>query len=409
MTVSRSFLINENQSRPSTALRRQILNPAMWLLCFVPCMIPTQAFGQASAGYVVEVIPIDNTNKNVEVLVNGANNLGMVIGRDSSGTGFVYDHFGYIGNARTVHLITEWILVPGSYPVSSCVGINDAGQIVGYFQNELQQRIGFYLDLDWWGVIPQPSWDYLPAPPDSVSYYGQRINDNGLVFIQSSKQTSDGERYGYGYLFDTTAVAPTLTRIVDPAGVPFQAFCTGINNSGQVCGSFDGASETAGFRLTPGIRLETLPCSAVGINNFGVVAGSTVVQSTRKLTTRVACRYDNALDRLATVESNAIDINESGDIVGYISGPDGIKAALYHESSLGWQPLADIVVSGTATDLAHWSNSTAHRNIYCIANRGGTGFGQIVATATVSSTSGKGRNTVTIKDRRVYMLTPYLL
>lgn len=109
------------------------------------------------------------------------NNLGMVVGFHTVGgvpTGYVYDHFGLIGDVKTVHSLTEWIPVemavqPGG-TTSSCVGINNLGQVVGYFSNAQSQRIGYYLDLDVIGGGIPPSWDFLPTP--SGSSYGKLIS-----------------------------------------------------------------------------------------------------------------------------------------------------------------------------------------------------------------------------------------
>jgi hypothetical protein len=281
------------------------------------------------------------------------------------------------------------------------VGINNLGQVVGYFSNATSERIGYYLDLDLIGGGTDSFWDYLPTPSDSSSSYGKQINDNQDVLIYSPVMSQ-------GHLCNLDDLASGTWTLTDPtSGVPF-AFSTAtrvdLNNLGQVVGN---TLDSSVFRLTPGVLLEFPPLdnSMCSINDAGLMAGTLPATGSRKRgTPRQACRYDSEgqIEVLSSVESFAYDINNDGDVAGRVEGNN----AVYHDSLDTWYLLDNLVV-GSDADLDLWYQTTGKRAIN-IADRGATGFGQMLALVNTTSSTGSGKNKVTTTVTRFFVLTPEL-
>lgn len=235
----------------------------------------------------------------------------MVVGFHNPGgvkAGFVYDHDGLIGTVRTVHSLIEWIDIPTGWTKSSCVGINNFGQVVGYLEKTIgtqTQRIGYYLDLDLIGRGVSKSWGYLPTP--SVSSNGVRINDYQDVLIYS-------EDTYQGHLYNLTST--NLVTLEDPSSsVPLAINFTGtrLNNARQVVGRDLNLSV---FRLTPGLLLEFPPLIGFpSINDDGEMAGTLRATGSNKTASPArACCYSffpQVVEGLSSISSNSSDIMPS--------------------------------------------------------------------------------------------------
>lgn len=380
----------------SCTLRRGLCFSFLTLVA--SCLLLTPAAGQVP-NYRLKQIPISEGPSGT-VQANQMNNLGMVVGFHTVGgvpTGYVYDHFGLIGLEKTVHSLTEWIPVQPGWTTSSCVGINNLGQVVGYFSNATSQRIGYYLDLDLIGGGTTPSWGELPKP--SGSSYGKLINDNQDVLIYSS-DTFHGHLYNLASGTFRTLTVPT-------SGAPL-AFTTAtkvdLNNSGQVVGN---TLDNFAFRLTPGVLLEFPPLeksSTCSINDVGLMAGTLPATGSGKTATpKRACHYGSQIHVLSSVESFAHDINNDGDVAGREGGVN----ALYHDGLKRWFLLDDLVV-GSAADLDLWYQTPGKRAINLSDRKATTGFGQILALVNTTSSTGSGKNKVTTTVLRFFVLTPEL-
>ena len=366
-----------------------------FLTLMLSCLLLTPAAGQIP-NYRLQLIIVGEEET---VQANQMNNLGLVVGFHSPGgikTGYVYDHFGLIGAPVTVHSLTEWIpVLPDGWTTSSCVGINNLGQVVGYFSNAQSQRIGYHLDLDILGGGTTPSWGFLPTP--SGTSYGKLINDNQDVLIYSS-DTFQGHLYNLA--------SGTFTTLTDPtSGAPLGfsiATRVDLNNLGQVAGNtLDGSV----FRLTPGVQLEFPPFekSMCSINDAGLMAGTLPASGPRRTgTPRRACRYGSQIEVLSNDASSAYDINNNGDVAGQI----GSENPIYHDGLDTWVWLDDLLV-GSEADLGIWYQTTGKRAIN-IADRDATGFGQILTLVNTRITTGSGKNRTTTTIRRHYVLTPEL-
>lgn len=236
-----------------------------------PFAIQSKTAQAQGVQYVMHEIPLVQQNAPFFGVINGMNQLGMVIGNHSPGgikTGFVYDHFGLLGNPGAVHSLTEWITNPPEFPFSSCVGINEMGQIVGLFEATVgteTNRAGYLLDLDMFAATPAPAWRYLPIPLGATSSYGRRINNLGLVCIES--QYPDYAEY----LFDSSDPDAELQPIVDPStNAPVSSARVGdLTDAGHLGGDSSGR----GYLLQPGISLQYLPIRGVNLNEQGILVG----------------------------------------------------------------------------------------------------------------------------------------
>ena len=373
---------------------------------------------QVPVEYRIKRIPVADGTGSHDV-----NNLSMVVGGHSPNgsslrVGYIYDHLGIIGAPRTVHSLDEWIPNLDGWSGAVCTGINDAGQVVGILKDTVDNATvgkGFYLDLDIFSESPTPTWQYLPAPPDSTYFYGRRINNAGDVIVPFRQD--DVNR---AYLFNPANYNPNdpatdYEVLLDPAtGSPLllDSLSVTLNNSRQVVGQL-GSYE--GFRLTPGVALEIIPFSnhrSITINDSGTVAGTirTEMPSDKGKKTRqvnVAARFDmqGNVQLLTDQASGSFDINQSGDV-----GIDVLNSLyLYHsntneEVGYGLLSLDDLVV-GTEDDIAFWSEAIS--GIRAMNNRDETtGFGQIVVKSMVFSITGKGKQRAGTYEYRHFLLTP---
>ena len=377
----------------SSILMRRLHFSLLWLV--MSGLLLTPAVGQVN--YRLQRIPIV-VGLSQTGLVNEMNNLGMVVGAHTPGgviTGFVYDHYGFFGAEKTVHSITKWIAIPAGWTKSSCVGINNYGQVVGYFEKTIgtqTQRIGYYLDLNLIGGGVSTSWNYLPTP--SVSSYGVKINDNQDVLIYSA-DTYQGHLYNLESTNLLTLKNPSSSV---PLALDFARLK--LNNAGQVVGRDVNLSV---FRLTPGLLLEFPPLTGFSsINDDGEMAGTLPATGLNKTATPArACRYSflQQVEGLASTGSYSSDINNSRDVIGGLAG----SPAMFRNGE--WLLINPLVVG----DTTFWNKPNASKGPISLSERDGTGFGQILVQVDVSTTTGSGRRTVTTTEKGFFVLTPELL
>lgn len=380
------------------------------------CLAMTHPLSQASAqvpvNYRIEQIPVENA------YVNHMNNWGLVVGYEwinGERMGFIYDHFGILGQAKTVHPLTEWIPNLDGWSGSSCLAVNDQGQLVGYFADSVNgTRAGFYLDLDLFAAQPSPGWEYLPNPEGSTFYYGDNINSNGDVIIFSEV---NGGPVNHAYLFNPAEFDPDAPQtfpslVTDPAtgaalSLKAQVSTNTLNASRQLVGRL---TDGTGVRLTPGVQLESLPLAPTSINDAGLVAGAFGIQVPGKgkktSTINVAARFSSVADPLTSLESFSNDINHEGDVAGRFAtgSPLLFHADVGATAGHGLLDLNTLVV-GTEDDLTHWFSAT-NQSALLLNDRDTTGFGQVVISSSAVQTTGKGKNRVTVTDNRLLILTP---
>lgn len=181
---------------------------------------------------------------------------------------------GYHGSGATGHPNQGFVLtLPNTFvsqnvpkfAQTQVIGVNNAGQIAGFYITEAGVTFGFYHDY---------------AGFHSVWYPGTTFNQ--LLGINNMGQTAgyyaDSAGNDHGYTFGYNADLFQLLTFVSSSVVSVQQ--TGINDLGEICGFYvDGNGVNHGFTLTGG-TFTTLDfpgstfTQALGLNNSGWVVGT---------------------------------------------------------------------------------------------------------------------------------------
>ncbi|MEI6270512.1 MAG: hypothetical protein WCP01_16675 [Methylococcaceae bacterium] len=215
---------------------------------------------------------LDSLNTNVgHIIPRDINNSGQITGNYSNGNPSPY---GFIYNQGTYSFID----VP---PNGLITGINDSGQLTGWFQNNADAH-GYIFDLntntystlDFLGGIPSGinnskqvvgnfgeydsitnSFTTISHPNASTTTFGNGgtfatgINDRGLV---TGFYSYNGQA-GHSFIYD----GKTYTTFDDPSSIAQSVYsggtyAQGINNIGQVVGYYlDSTGQSHGFLATP--------------------------------------------------------------------------------------------------------------------------------------------------------------
>ncbi|MCA9217797.1 MAG: hypothetical protein KDB27_32230, partial [Planctomycetales bacterium] len=362
---------------------------------------------------------------------NDFNNQNLVVGHSrftDGATVVLYDHDGVLGMPRSAWSLDDFIAVPAEFSSTSILDINDSGQFVAYLKRDDGTRESILVDLfDASGGL-SPIWRYLNVPSSSGLSYAKRINDLGQVLGQFLDDVSGDT---YAFLLDSNNPSSTPVVLTDPTnGAPIAITdpeLLGLNNWGQVSGNvltggISGAyAVTQGFRLTPAVEMLLTPLDGTirsayirDMNDFGEMTGEAEVAvsgSGRKGKTTISSRGirfdDLGYDWLPpTVPVFCWDINNAGDVLGSIHTTDGSREAqfLVHDSKLIY---LDDVVTGDPDDVDFWHAAT-HFSHQHMNDRDATGDGHVFARAEVAVTTGKGRKQTTTTETRYFMLTPEL-
>lgn len=339
------------------------------------------------------------------VVMNGMNDWGMVFGYHDSpdgttarpGRGFVYDHEGMIGIPKTVHSLDEWIPTPPGYIGSSILGINNNFQAVGYFSDSTGGRIGFFLDLmtEEWQLLPRPLW--------SAFSYGIRINDDGDVVILSQNTVSSPTRFQVDVVNISTGFLIPIQSYSDVRRV------WDLNNYGQVMVSLMDHSNTIIDYLAQTRTPIPSSYSLTSLNDSGVGAVSyTVPVSFGRTESRVGRLYQGILETLSNFNSNASDINNSGDVLARVNLSITSTTSVYTNES-GWKRVNDAVkLAANTLEWQFWTNlNTKSKNVARISNRI-DGACWMAGSATLTKTTGSGRRAVTTTETRWYLMVPVL-
>jgi probable HAF family extracellular repeat protein len=179
--------------------------------------------------------------------------------------------------------------VPGG-TASFAIGINDAGQIVGYF-DDATGRHGFLKDGSIYTTVDVPGATRTEA---------NGINSTGQIVGYFGDATGT-----HGFLKD----GDTFTTLNYPGAGDTLAY--GINDSGQIVGVFNAGGLGHGFFYTAG-SFTTTPLLGTGINDSGQIVGTggnlSLLYSDGNLT---RIHYPDS------VNTYAIGINNSGEIAGW--------------------------------------------------------------------------------------------
>lgn len=281
------------------------------------------------------------------VRANGINDAGQVVGQfrqftDPTCTG-VGCNFSTVGFELSGATYTT--LLPASATAASAGGINNADQVVGYFQFPTIDDHGFLWDGSTYTTVD------VPGAVDTVA---SGINDAGQV-VGYFDGSDPGSQASQAFVFDGS----TFTTLNVPGADP-TAF-TGafsINSVGQVVGSFsDGSGTYHGF-LKTGEAYTTLDVPgavytlAQGINNTGQIVGesyegSHIVHGFLRSGTTYSQIYVPGASF-----TNATGINSPGQIVGTFgdaSGSHGFVATpISMESQITGRSLVAVTIFGSS-------------------------------------------------------------
>jgi probable HAF family extracellular repeat protein len=237
----------------------------------------------------------------IECLSHARNNVSR-----STNHGFLYSGGSYIP-----------LNVPGAV-ATYANGINDAGQIVGYYRDGTGTH-GF--------LFSGGSYTTLNAPASFATYaYG--INDARQVVGYYSGNTTHGSFIYSGGSY--------YTNLISPIGV-----ATGINASGQIVGFGYGGIPFTGDNgyLQTGSSYTALDVPGAfntvvwGINDLGEIVGGFNCSSSLCPGTNFIEQgfiydgvYTSINDPLATINTEAFGINNEGQIVGWYDNGYGFLA-----------------------------------------------------------------------------------
>jgi hypothetical protein len=144
----------------------------------------------------------------------------------------------------------------GTVTNSAATGINNHGDIVGYFANGGANYYGFHYDGSTYSMI---------SVPGALYTFPAGINDNGDVV----GRYYDGTSY-YGFLLPDGGLLQTLDLGPD-------TMVLGINNSGQYVGEVGQYPNISGFYWDGAqynyFQVAGMNTALSGINNNGVIAG----------------------------------------------------------------------------------------------------------------------------------------
>ena len=206
-----------------------------------------------------------------DVYVFGINNSNNVLGRSDNG------YFLMRTKAGTIEYVPLGLK---GYPVADFTGLNDAGQLVGYYTGSDGYVFGFIQDGDEhvWLMYPDDYSGCNVVNTPQCGTYVTGINNTGKV--AGYYITATGVQHGFVYDGDIfTSVDHPDNRSVNPINI----HVSGINDSDKVVGAFWGADFYAhgfvadGVNFTvvdhPGATRTGSGSFLTGINNSNLLTG----------------------------------------------------------------------------------------------------------------------------------------
>ena len=149
-------------------------------------------------------------------------------------------------------------------------GINDPGQIVGVFTGRHGTSHGFLYSDGSYTTLDDPV-GHCGGTDGSCTASMMRARSSGTTAVATSGV--------HGFLYS----AGTFTPVDDPMATPGGTFARGINDAGQIVGTYSDGSGGHGFLYDPNSGIYTTlddPLAtarntiAYGINDFGQIVGT---------------------------------------------------------------------------------------------------------------------------------------
>jgi N-acetylmuramoyl-L-alanine amidase len=254
--------------------------------------------------------------------------------------------------------------VPNATTGTAAYGINNAGQIVGFFGNASGGH-GFLREAG------GTTWTTIDVPNTTNGTQAFGINDTGQIvgiFVDASGQ--------YGFLRE--AGGTMWTTIDGP-----NTFAYGINNSGQIVGSYlIGAGYHGFLRGAGGTSFSTIDppnpgthsVEARGINNAGQIVGRFIDGSGfHHGFLRDAGGTFTTIDYPGQVATYAYGINDTGQIVGiFLDATTGLWRSFLRDAG---GTFITIDVPNATTGTQAWGINNAGQIVGIFGNAsGGHGF-----------------------------------
>jgi probable HAF family extracellular repeat protein len=234
---------------------------------------------------------------------------------------------------------------PRGSTASAAVRINERGQISGMIG--LPESIQVFRS----GGRDMILFASLPGSEGLNIDYVADMNDEGVII---------GDSPGYVRV-QFMSVGETLERIPLPG--TFNRV-SGINNRGEIAGAYSTNQSTwTGFVYSNGV-LRILPrlvalgeVATSGINNNGEVVGtaSTIDTNAHTYTLHAVLFSSTGVTDLGTLPgdgfSSAVDLNDTGDIIGSSTGERGGRAFLYKDNVMREIEVVPPFISVAATAI----------------------------------------------------------
>ena len=301
----------------------------------------------------------DTPNSAGSKYANGMNNLGQAVGwyirEDGDKRAYLYDPAIDLDSAVDLNDIAP---APEGWVISSGVGLNDSGLVVGSIEliDNRAVRRGFLLNR----AADPPTIEFLPAMPGEQFSSAHDVNENGDVtgVYRRADGTDDVFLYNSG-------VYDPLDEDLNVLGAVLGQPAVQLNNptatrSAQIAGVL---ADGTFFRWSPFEPLETFAYEnwrhwPRGLNDSGTFCGRSWVAAKGNKGYSLPFRYNTEPEYLTDAEwSSPEAINSSGDLCGWFTGNSEYTPWVYHDDWGSINP-ADLV-TGSDADLALWDSATS--------------------------------------------------
>jgi uncharacterized membrane protein len=283
---------------------------------FVSLLIGVSSGSWAATIYTFTTIDFPPAiSSNNSIFPFGINNAGQIVGYYGLPVPFA-PTFGFLKDGPTFTTIDP----PDTTHATVALGINNAGQIVGSFANATGGH-GFLKD--------GATFTTIDDPRATRSTQAAGINDAGQIVGNFIDAMGSGDTGIHGFLKD----GETFTTIDVPGAIYTNAVA--INDAGQIVGNFFVANETHGFLKDnatftmvdgPALRIPGTYFNVGGINNAGQIVGTfsdaTGLHGFLQEGTNSATV--TTIDHPDALSTEVLGINDAGQIVGRFVDATGI-------------------------------------------------------------------------------------